>query len=54
MNATDEVVERAGLEQESGLSIYHQLGIDYRQTFLSSGNRPVAILNDGAPIEELL
>jgi len=35
-------------------TVYQQLGIDYRQAFVSSGNRPIQILNSGSPIEELL
>ena len=35
-------------------TVYHQLGVDYRQAFASSGKRPVPVLNAGAPIRELL
>jgi hypothetical protein len=35
-------------------TVYRQLGIDTRQTFPAPGNRPVAVLNHGEPIEELL
>ena len=34
-------------------TVYRQLGIDTAQTFAASGKRPVAVLNHGAPIEEL-
>ncbi len=35
-------------------TVYRQLGIDPKTTFSSSGNRPVAVLNHGAPIDELI
>ncbi len=35
-------------------TIYHALGIDYRQTLNDFGGRPMQLLDDGAPIAELV
>jgi len=35
-------------------TVYHVLGIDYRHVFYDAGRRPIPILNEGKPIEELL
>ncbi len=35
-------------------TVYRQLGVDPAQSFPTSGNRPVSILNHGTPIEELI
>jgi hypothetical protein len=35
-------------------TIYHVLGIDYRHVFYDAGQRPIPVLNEGSPIEELL
>jgi hypothetical protein len=35
-------------------TLYHQLGIDYRKTYVNEANRPVEILNYGEPISEIL
>jgi hypothetical protein len=35
-------------------TMYHTLGIDYRQEFRDGGQRPIPILNEGKPIEELI
>ena len=35
-------------------TIYHQLGIDYRKTYVNEARRPVEILNYGQPIREIL
>ncbi len=35
-------------------TVYHQLGIDYRQQFLNGAGRPISILASGEPIRELL
>ena len=35
-------------------TIYHQLGIDWKKTYLNEANRPVEILNYGAPISEII
>jgi uncharacterized protein (DUF1501 family) len=35
-------------------TMYHVLGIDYRQEFYDNAQRPIAILNEGKPIEELV
>jgi hypothetical protein len=35
-------------------TIYHVLGIDYRQVFHDNSGRPIPILNEGKPIEELV
>jgi hypothetical protein len=34
--------------------MYHVLGIDYTKTYLNEANRPVAIINYGEPIREIL
>lgn len=35
-------------------TMYHVLGIDYTKTYLNEANRPVAIINYGEPIREIL
>ncbi|MDB5339341.1 MAG: hypothetical protein JWN70_4960 [Planctomycetaceae bacterium] len=35
-------------------TMYHTLGIDYNQSFYDQGRRPLQILNEGRPIEELI
>lgn len=35
-------------------TMYHVLGIDYTKTYLNEANRPVAIINHGEPIREIL
>ncbi len=35
-------------------TMYHTLGIDYQQAFYDQGRRPLQILNEGRPIEELV
>jgi hypothetical protein len=35
-------------------TVYHVLGIDYRKVFHDNSGRPIAILNEGKPIEELV
>ena len=35
-------------------TVYRHLGVDLRQTFLDAGGRPIPILNEGAPIAELV
>jgi hypothetical protein len=35
-------------------TVYRHLGIDPDQSFLNTAGRPIPILHDGAPIEELL
>jgi hypothetical protein len=40
--------------QDLLVTIYHVLGIDYRQVFHDNSGRPIPILNEGKPIEELV
>jgi Protein of unknown function (DUF1501) len=35
-------------------TMYHVLGIDYRHEFVDAAKRPIPILNEGNPIEELI
>jgi uncharacterized protein (DUF1501 family) len=35
-------------------TVYHVLGIDYRTVFHDNGGRPIPVLNEGKPIEELV
>jgi hypothetical protein len=35
-------------------TIYNQLGIEYSNTLLAPGNRPIAIVKDGNVVKELL
>jgi uncharacterized protein (DUF1501 family) len=35
-------------------TLYHKMGVDYRQVFCDESNRPIPILQDGHPIEELV
>ena len=46
--------ERAVGPQDVLATMYHVLGIDYRHEFYDGGRRPIPILNEGKPIEELL
>jgi len=34
--------------------MYHALGIDYKHAFYDQANRPLAVLNEGEPIKELI
>jgi hypothetical protein len=45
---------RAASPQDMLATMYHVLGIDYRHEFYDAAQRPIAILNEGKPIEELL
>jgi len=45
---------RAASPQDVLATMYHVLGIDYRHEFHDAGQRPIPILNEGRPIEELL
>jgi hypothetical protein len=46
--------ERPCSPQDVLATMYHQLGIDRSKTYRNEADRPVAILNQGAPIRELL
>jgi len=35
-------------------TIYHLLGINYNKDLMASGNRPIAIMQNGQPLRELL
>jgi Protein of unknown function (DUF1501) len=35
-------------------TMYHTLGINYKHPFHDQANRPLQILNEGKPIEELI
>lgn len=35
-------------------TMYHALGVDYHEAFYDQGRRPLPILNEGRPIEELI
>jgi hypothetical protein len=45
---------RAVGPQDLLATMYHVLGIDYRHEFHDAAQRPLAILNEGKPIEELI
>jgi hypothetical protein len=45
---------RAVGPQDVLATMYHVLGIDYRHEFYDAAQRPIPILNEGKPIEELL
>jgi hypothetical protein len=45
---------RAVGPQDVLATMYHVLGIDYRHEFYDAAQRPLAILNEGNPIEELI
>ncbi|HJT79451.1 MAG TPA: DUF1501 domain-containing protein [Gemmataceae bacterium] len=45
---------RAVGPQDLLATMYHVLGIDYRHEFYDAARRPIAILNEGQPIEELI
>jgi hypothetical protein len=45
---------RAVGPQDILATMYHVLGIDYRHTFYDAGQRPIRVLNEGNPIDELL
>jgi hypothetical protein len=45
---------RAASPQDVLATMYHVLGIDYRHEFHDAGQRPIPILNEGRPIEELI
>jgi hypothetical protein len=46
--------ERPNSPKDLLATIYRHLGIDYHQAFLDHSDRPVHILAEGAPIEELI
>jgi uncharacterized protein (DUF1501 family) len=51
----EEVVERPISPQDVAATVYHHLGINSRAvTFYDSLNRPLALIDDGEPIRELL
>jgi hypothetical protein len=35
-------------------TMYHALGVDYRHVFHDAGGRPIPVLNEGKPIQELI
>jgi hypothetical protein len=35
-------------------TMYHVLGIDYRHVFYDHARRPLPVLNEGQPIEDLV
>ena len=35
-------------------TMYHVLGIDYRHVFYDDGRRPLPVLSEGKPIEDLV
>jgi hypothetical protein len=45
---------RAVSPQDMLATMYHVLGIDYRHEFYDAAQRPIPILNEGKPIEELI
>jgi hypothetical protein len=45
---------RAASPQDMLATMYHVLGIDYRHEFKDAAQRPLPILNQGTPIEELI
>jgi hypothetical protein len=45
---------RACGPQDALATMYHVLGIDYRHEFYDAAQRPIPILNEGNPIEELI
>ena len=45
---------RACGPQDVLATMYHVLGIDYRHEFIDAAKRPIPILNEGNPIEELI
>jgi hypothetical protein len=45
---------RAVGPQDVLATMYHVLGIDYRHEFYDAARRPITILNEGQPIEELI
>ena len=45
---------RAVGPQDVLATMYHVLGIDYRHEFYDAGRRPIPILNEGKPIDELI
>jgi len=54
-NARGEIPKERPIRHQDVLAtMYHQLGIDYRKSYLNEANRPVAILNSGEPIQEIL
>jgi hypothetical protein len=46
--------ERPYSPQDLLATVYRHLGIDPGQTFPDFAGRPISILNDGAPIRELI
>jgi hypothetical protein len=54
-NARAEIPKERPISHQDVLAtMYHQLGIDYRKTYQNEADRPVAILNVGEPIREIL
>jgi hypothetical protein len=45
---------RPASPQDVLATMYHVLGIDYRHEFMDAGQRPIPILNEGRPIQELV
>jgi hypothetical protein len=58
IGATDARAEyptaRAAGPQDVLATMYHVLGIDYRHEFYDAGQRPIPVLNEGRPIQELV
>jgi hypothetical protein len=58
IGATDSRAEyptaRAVGPQDVLATMYHVLGIDYRHEFYDAAQRPIAVLNEGRPIQELI
>jgi uncharacterized protein (DUF1501 family) len=46
--------ERPVSVQDFGATVYHALGIPTNLEYLSSENRPIAVLQSGEPIAELI
>jgi hypothetical protein len=47
-------VDRALTPADLLATVYHVLGIDPRQTFKDHTGRPIAVLDEGEPIAELI
>jgi hypothetical protein len=45
---------RAVGPQDVLATMYHVLGIDYRHEFYDAAQRPIPVLNEGRPIQELI
>ena len=48
------VTERPVRPAEVAATIYQAVGVDYTRHLMTPENRPVAILDDGAPVSELI